>query len=145
MPQHPSQELLNSLQTCKLIGIHGPQFSGKSALAKELSLLLNGTHIEVDKIPGPIEGDKYLDHIDFSYLKSKIQNSDKLPIIIDCVLLLDVLEKINIMVDELLLCERENHQCFSLGLKLEADYENYQKRHNPRTTAKQVFILYFSI
>jgi hypothetical protein len=142
IPEHPSQELLDALRKCKLIGIHGPTNSGKSSLAKELVSLIGGTHINVDEIPGPIEGGKYLDHINFQTLKGKIQNCNKLPVIIDCYMLLDVLKIIDVQVDETLLCERANDENCFFDLDLESDFNSYQKRHCPRTSAKQIFKLF---
>ena len=143
-PERPSKELLDFLRECKLIGIHGPSLSGKTDLARELVLLIGGTHIEVDKIPpGANGGKEYIDQIDLSVLKDKIQNGIP-PVIIDCYVLLDVLKTISIQVDTTLLCERVDGANCSFCGEVESDFASYQKRHKPRASAKQIFTLSYS-
>jgi Uridine kinase len=141
-PEHISQDLLNSLRECKLIGIDGASGSGKTTLAKELVQQIGGTHIEVDnhlEIDDEVPTKKqYLELVKFDDLKQHIQNS-KLPVIIDCFILMDVLQKLGIKADGILFCERVSNGIFSRAMELE--FRAYEKRHNPQTLAKQVFTL----
>jgi ABC-type antimicrobial peptide transport system ATPase subunit len=144
IPNHPDQELLDLLRKCRLIGIHGAMGSGKSSLAKDLISLIGGTHIEVDNhLSTPRMGRTYLQQVKFVDLKSRIQESIP-PIFLDCFIVLDVLERINIQADLTLFCERSvNESRWRFNPESETIFESYQTRHHPRTSAKAIFTLVY--
>jgi len=138
IPERPSDELLNLIEKSRLVGVHGANCSGKSSLAKELAQLVGGTHIEIDNhLSTPRLGRTYLQQVKFDEVRNEIQKSTP-PIILDCFILLDVLNKMNMKADFTLFCERA---CGNVRFNSqnEAEFESYENRHQPRKLAKQIF------
>ena len=89
-------------------------------------------------------GRTYLEQVKFTELKNKIQEAIP-PIILDCFIVLDVLERINVQADFTLFCKRsvdESRWCFHR--EIENTFESYQNRRHPHASAKEVFTLMYS-
>jgi hypothetical protein len=144
-PKEISQELLDSLRECNLVGIHGANGSGKSCLAREIIPQIGGgTHIEVDNFLSNHRERPYLDQIQINELITRVTESTP-PIIFDCFIALDVLERINSKAELMLYCERVHLATIRIGKpELNSLFESYRKRRQPEATAKQIFTLNIS-
>ena len=142
IPERLNDELLDLTKKSKSVGVHGANCSGKSFLSKELAQLVGGTHVEVDNhLSTPRLGRTYLQQVKFDEIKDIIQKSTP-PIILDCFILLDVLDKMNINVDFTFFCERA---CGNMRFnpENEGEFESYENRHQTRKLAKQIFTLVY--
>jgi hypothetical protein len=142
IPERPNDELLDLIRKSRSVGVHGANCSGKSFLSRELAQLVGGTHVEIDNhLSTPRLGRTYLHQVKFDEVKNEIQKSTP-PIILDCFILLDVLEKMNLNVDFTLFCERA---CGNVRFnpENEDEFESYEKRRQPRKLAKQIFTLVY--
>lgn len=143
-PEHLNDGLLAKLRESRLIGIHGANASGKSSLAREISQKINGVHIEVDDhLSTPANGRAYLQQVKFDEIKQAIQNADP-PVIVDCFILMDVLEKLDMQPDLTLYCQRHMEGNFCFNPQMEREFQSYQERHRPEQYAYQIFTLKFS-
>jgi hypothetical protein len=144
IPKQPTQEFLDFAKKSKLIAVHGANYSGKSTLSRELAILIDGTHIEVDDfLSTPPNGRQYLEQVKFVELKDQIQKS-KSPIILDCFIILDVLAKMDLKPDMMVFCDRAIVGDWNLNLKMEAVYESYQQRYSFPDSASWTFKLIIS-
>jgi len=141
-PKEISQELLDAICECNLIGIHGAVCSGKSSLAKEIIHRIGrGTHIEIDDFLSDDRGRPYLEQIKLNELDKLIIEAPS-PIFLDCVIVLDVLQRLNKSADLILYCERTHSDTMFIGSpELNSLFESYRDRHHPEVTACHVFTL----
>jgi adenylate kinase family enzyme len=143
-PDRLNDGFLDELRKFRLIGIDGANSSGKSSLAKEIIEKIGGTHIEVDDhLSTPPNGRTYLQQVKFDELKKTIQNAQP-PVIVDCFVLMDVLERLNMRPDLTLFCDREMNFPISFNSQMEAVFNSYKERRHPEQYAKQIFTLTIS-
>jgi hypothetical protein len=145
-PKEISEELLQCLRKCRLIGIHGLPSSGKTPLAKELAQRICGTHVEVDLLlfDRQLDRTQYVDRVKYAELTRKLQSKVAWPIIIDCFVLLDVLARVNVSVDELLLCERVAPAGSDFGKEGDEVFEDYRRRHQVKHDRAKMFTMFYS-
>jgi len=67
------------------------------------------------------------------------------PIFFDCLIALDVLERMNRQPDLMLYCERENPETMRVGSPaLNSLFASYRERRQPQATTEQIFTLEIS-
>jgi len=108
IPADISPELLETVKTAHIIGVHGANGSGKTYTIKEIVRKIHrGTHVQFDCYLSKSATKKpYFDRLRLDRLAIKIERA-RPPVFLDCFILLDVLGRMNIDRPELLIyCER---------------------------------------
>lgn len=129
---------ITSLRGCAIIGIDGDNGAGKSTLAKEIQVALGGMIVEVDNF---LLGNRqpYLAQLDFPRLAEVVRTAKVAPIVLEGILLLDVLDKLDIQSTFLIFSKLEWVGMNRYGAP--AEITEYYHRRSPWRAAHLVVTL----